>query len=62
MYPELTELLDAPIGPVTNLDAQTGPVTNTAYPAGTNAGPVLDRAGMAWSRISTGMLPAEVRP
>ena len=52
MYPELTEFLDALMGPV----------TNTAYPADTSAGPGLDRAGVAGSRIGTGMLPAEVRP
>jgi hypothetical protein len=34
-----------------SLHALTGPVTNTAHPA-----------GAAGARISTGMLPAEVRP
>ena len=50
MYPNLTELLDALIAPV----------TNTAHPAST--GPVLGRVPAAGARTGTGMLPAEVRP
>ena len=50
MYPNLTELLDALIAPL----------TNTAHPA--SASPVPGRVPAAGARTGTGMLPAEVRP
>jgi hypothetical protein len=50
MYPNLTELLDALMAPV----------TNTAHPA--SAGPVQGGVAAAGARTGTGMLPAEVRP
>ena len=50
MYPNLTELFDALMAPV----------TNTAHPA--SAGPVLGGVPVAGARTGTGILPAEVRP
>ena len=50
MYPNLTELLDALMAPV----------TNTAHPA--RPGPVPGRVPAAGARTGTGRLPAEVRP
>ena len=50
MHPNLTELLDALMAPV----------TNTAHPA--SADPALGGVPAAGARTGTWMLPAEVRP